>query len=261
MELNALLQRIDTLKERIQQRRPLTANETRELDAYYKIGMTYSSNALEGNSLTISETKVIIEDGLTVSGKPLKDIYEATGHAEAYDFMLETARGGELQISEETILNLHRLFYHRFDAKEAGRYRTEQVFISGTEYIPPTAEEVPELMKAFVSDIAERQDKLHPVLLAAFVHQRLVDIHPFKDGNGRTARLLMNLVLVNKGYQVVQIPPVLRLDYIQALKAAQRSEKPSDIQFQTLIANCELESQRNFCRMFRISAKELDAEG
>ena len=258
MELTALLQRIDTLKNRIQARRPLSETEVRELDAYYKIGTTYSSNALEGNSLTLSETKVILEDGLTVNGKPIKDVYEATGHADAYDFMVATARGGQLHITEDVICAIHKLFYQRLNAENAGAYRQEQVFISGTDYVPPAADAVPELMRVFAAEIAEKQAALHPVLLAAFVHRRLVDIHPFVDGNGRTARLLMNLVLVNRGYPVVQIPPVLRFDYIQALVAAQRSEKPTDIPFQTLIASCQLESQRDFCRMFRISMKELE---
>ena len=260
MELTALLQRIDTLKNRIQAHRPLSETEVRELDAYYKIGTTYSSNALEGNSLTLSETKVVVEDGLTVNGKPIKDVYEATGHADAYDFMLQTARGGALSITEDVICAIHKLFYQRLNAETAGMYRQEQVFISGTDYVPPAAEDVPGQMAAFVAEIAERQNKLHPVLLAAFVHRRLVDIHPFVDGNGRTARLLMNLVLVNRGYPVVQIPPVLRFDYIQALVAAQRSENPTDVPFQTLIASCELESQRDFCRMFRIPMKELEQE-
>ena len=260
MELTAILQRIDTLKDKITAHRPLTTTEVRELDAYYKIGTTYSSNALEGNSLTLSETKVIIEDGLTVSGKPIKDIYEATGHAEAYDFMLETARGGALCITQEVICAIHRLFYRRLDDENAGQYRREQVFISGTDYVPPKYEDVPELMAAFVAEIAEKQGDLHPILLAAFVHRRLVDIHPYVDGNGRTARLLMNLVLVNAGYQVVQIPPVLRLQYIHALIAAQRNEKPTDALFQTFIASCELESQRDFYRLLHIPLKAMEQE-
>jgi Fic family protein len=252
MEPMALLKRIDEYKTVIDSRRPLTKEEIKELDDYFRIGLTYTSNALEGNTLTLSETKVIIEDGITVGGKPLKDCYEATGHAKAYDFMLSAARAEPLVFSEEMVLTLHRFFYSSLDAENAGRYRDYQVFITGTEYLPPEASEVPALMKGFVSELNDKSGELHPVILAAFAHRRLVDIHPFTDGNGRTARLLMNLILVNKGYQIVSIPPILRTEYIGALIAAQRNENPSDTEFLRLIAKCEIEAQKDYCRMFRI---------
>ncbi len=210
MSGNALLDRIDAYAQAIRERRPLTPDEVKELDAYFRIGMTYTSNALEGNSLTLSETKVLLEDGITVGGKPIRDCYEATGHARAYDYM----------------------------------------------YIPPTAEEVPGLMAGLVEDLNKRKDATHPVLLAAYAHRRLVDIHPFRDGNGRTARLLMNLILVNRGYCVVSIPPILRHDYITALQQAQRAQGPSDAAFIKLICECELEAQKDYCRMFRIKLPE-----
>ena len=261
MELSALLRRIDANRELISTRRPLTADEVRELDKYYKIGTTYSSNALEGNSLTLTETKVLLEDGITVGGKPIRDFYEASGHAKSYDFMLETARSGNVAYTEDIIKKLHHLFYSGLDESQAGRYRSHQVFITGTEYIPPPPEEVPAMMAAFAEELSVKKDSLHPVLFAAFAHRRLVDIHPFADGNGRTARLLMNLALINKGYCVVSIPPVLRHEYISALVAAQRTENPNQAPFQTLIAECELEAQRDYGRMFHISlAKEQKAK-
>ena len=112
-------------------------------------------------------------------------------------------------------------------------------------------------MAAFIDDLNAKKDKLHPVELSAYAHRRLVDIHPFQDGNGRTARLLMNLILVKKGYCVVSIPPVLRHDYISALQQAQRSEAPSDAAFIKLIADCEIEAQKDYCRMFRIKLPDL----
>lgn len=256
MDIQTLLHKIDANRERINKARPLTPAEVRELDHYYKIGTTYSSNALEGNSLTITETKLLLEDGITVNGKPIRDCYEATGHAKAYDFMLEIARAPSLNITEDTICRLHHLFYHAIDESAAGQYRSGQVFITGTEYLPPEAEAVPALMAEFTAELNNKAATLHPVLLAAFAHRRLVDIHPFTDGNGRTARLLMNLILINKGYCIISIPPVLRHDYIQALIAAQRENNPTDAPFSTLIAECELEAQRDYCRMFRIPLKE-----
>lgn len=256
MNLNERLQKIDANRTRINARSPLTADELRELDQYYKIGATYSSNALEGNSLTLTETKVLLEDGITVGGKPIKDLYEATGHARAYDFMLEVARSENIEFSESMIRELHRLFYIGIDSDQAGRYRDHQVFITGTDYIPPAPEELPELMADFIAELNEKKNTLHPVLFAAFAHRRLVDIHPFTDGNGRTARLLMNLIFVNKGYCVVSIPPILRVDYISALIAAQRVDNPSDEPFNTLIAECELEAQRDYARMLHISLQK-----
>lgn len=248
-----LLNRIDQYAEIIKNHRPLlSANEVKELDAYFKIGVTYSSNALEGNSLTLSETKVLLEDGLTVGGKPIRDCYEATGHAKAYDYMLTLARSDDFQLTEDVILRLHQLFYHAVDEAGAGKYRTEQVFLTGTEYLPPTAAEVPKQMQAFVAELNLKRNLMHPVHLAAYAHRRLVDIHPFLDGNGRTARLLMNLILINAGYCVVSIPPVLRHDYITALQKAQRATSPDEIPFLQLIAECELEAQKDYCRMFRI---------
>lgn len=253
MTNEALFAKVDQYAKIIRERRPLTPNELKELDAYFRIGVTYTSNALEGNSLTLSETKVLLEDGITIGGKPIRDCYEATGHAKAYDYMLRLARSNALSITEDVILRLHFLFYSGIDAEHAGVYRTDQVFITGTTYVPPAAEDVPELMRSFVEDLHRKASRLHPVEFAAFAHRRLVDIHPFQDGNGRTARLLMNLILISQGYCVVSIPPILRHDYMVALQQAQRERSPTDKAFVRLICECELEAQRDYCRMFRIN--------
>lgn len=256
MTLEALLRRIDANRAAIRARRPLTETEVRELDAYYRIGTTYASNALEGNSLTLTETKVLLEDGITVGGKPMRDCWEAAGHAKAYDFMLSLARSEAPVLREENLRRLHYLFYCGIDPDSAGQYRKEQVFITGTEYLPPTPEEVPGLMEEFIRELERRKDTMHPVAFAAFAHRRLVDIHPFRDGNGRTARLLMNLILVREGYCIVTIPPVLRMEYISALQQAQRRKAPSDEAFIRLIAECELEAQKDYFRLFRIPQPE-----
>ena len=156
MVISDLLQRIDDYAAMIRAYRPLSEAEVRELDAYYRIGITYSSNALEGNSLTLSETKVLLEDGITVGGKPIRDCYEATGHARAYDYMLTLARSGSLSITEDVIRHLHCLFYNGIDPETAGEYRKGQVFITGTDYVPPTSEDVPQCMAHFAAELAER---------------------------------------------------------------------------------------------------------
>lgn len=250
--IQSKLKKIDHQKSLISERRPLDAAESKELNEYYKIGLTYTSNALEGNTYDLTETKVLLENGLTVGGKPMKDALETIGHGEAYDFMLSIAEMSDLVVSEEIICRLHKLFYHRIDADNAGKYRQRNVFITGTEYIPPEFMEVPVLMADFVRDLKSCADELHPILLAAYAHRRLVDIHPFVDGNGRTARLLMNLILINKGYQVVSIPPVLRVEYIRALQSAQRVKNPSDEAFNELIASCEIETQKEIMRLLHI---------
>ncbi len=255
MSIKELLDKIDGYRAVISAKRPLTAEEIRELDGYYRIGTTYTSNALEGNSLTLSETKVLLEDGLTAGGKPVRDCYEATGHAEAYDFMLEVARSGELCFTEDIIKRLHFLFYRSIDSVKAGVYRQHQIFITGTEFLPPTVADIPDRMRVFIQQLNEQKTFMHSVLFAAFAHRRLVDIHPFDDGNGRTARLLMNLILMNGGYCIISIPPILWHEYITALQAAQRSENPSDTLFCQLICQCEIEAQKDYCRLFRIPLK------
>ena len=251
-ELQTLLKRINEFQEWIDNKRPLALKEVKELDAYFRIGTTYTSNALEGNTLTLTETKVLLEDGLTAGGKPLRDSYEALGHASAYDFMLETARSEPFDFSESMIINLHKLFFQKIDENAAGIYRNIQVFITGTDYIPPPADEVPILMKKFSNELKTKWENEHPVILAAYAHQKFVDIHPFEDGNGRTARLLMNLILINKGYQIVSIPLILRQEYINAINKGRRSGSEKDGALAGFIAKCELEAQKDFCRMFHI---------
>ena len=250
--MKPILKKIEEYKQVIDSHRPLTVSEIKEYDNYLRIGLTYSSNAIEGNTLTLSETKVLLEDGLTVGGKPLRDCYETTGHAAAFDYMVSIARDPNLTVTEDMIRRFHKLFYEKVDSEEAGQYRDHQVFITGTEYIPPKAEDVPAQMKAFVEELERKKGTVHPIELAAYAHRKLVDIHPFADGNGRTARLLMNMILINQGYQPVSISPVMRLDYYAALRIAQRKSRPSDEPFITLIAECENEAQRDYCRMFSI---------
>ena len=223
--------------------RPLPNETLKSLRDYYRVGLTYTSNALEGNSLTESETKVVIEDGLTIGGKPLKDIYEATGHAKAYDFLYEISR--DRPVSESDILELHRLFYSQIDAGNAGVWRKVRVFISGSRRALPPPEQVPPLMEEFVNWMAEKEGKLHPIEFAALVHQKFVYIHPFVDGNGRMARLLMNLALMRAGWTIAIITPICRAEYIAALDKAGRS--PRD--FILFVRDRVCETQRELLRL------------
>ena len=235
---------IDDLKKEIDSFRPFSKQLLNELQQFYRIGFTYSSNALEGNSLTESETKVIIEDGLTIGGKTIREHSEALGHSEAYTY-LNTLTKKNI-ITESNILELHRLFYYRIDAQEAGKYRKQQVYISGTDYLPPKHKEIPDLMKKFVLSIPELKETLHPVALAAQLHERIATIHPFIDGNGRTARLVMNLSLVQNGYPIVIIPPILRNDYIASIRLANTGNIEPFFNF---ISHVEYESSKDYLRL------------
>ena len=254
MTKQELFNKADQYKKIIQAARPLKPEEIKELDAYFKIGLTYSSNALEGNTLTISETKVLLEDGLTAGGKPLKDSLEVIGHAKAYDFMLQIIREKPFELTEHIILELHRLFYEGIDKQNAGKYRDISVYITGTDYLPPESEQVPVMMKEYIHKVNQLSGKVHPIELAALAHKWLVDIHPYVDGNGRTARLLMNLFLIHYGFGIVSIPPVLRLEYIDALRVSQRANQPDTEPFIKLIAECTIETQKDYCRLLRIKA-------
>src|SRR4030042_1360851 len=185
------LKEVDELKKEINKYRPLSRNALKQLREYYRIGLTYSSNALEGNSLTETETKIVLEEGITIGGKPRKDHYEAMGNSEAYDHLYKLSKNRI--ITEEDILELHKLFYYRIDQENAGVYRKVPVIITGADFKFPPPSKIKPLMQEFVKDIPSLRKKYHPVEYSALLHLRLVNIHPFIDGNGRTARLLMKI--------------------------------------------------------------------
>ena len=225
--------------------RPLPPETLKSLREYYRVGLTYTSNALEGNSLTESETKVVIEDGLTIEGKPLRDHYEAVGHAKAYDYIYNiTEKEG---LTEEDILSLHRLFYQQIDSEKAGHYRNVKVYISGSRYAIAAVSKIPAEMQKLVKWYNDNEKKLHPVQLAATLHQRFVFIHPFVDGNGRVARLLMNLALLRNGYTIAIIPAILRHEYIYSLETAHTRPEV----FTDFIADRVIATQLDLLRLMR----------
>lgn len=243
--MNSLLTEIDKLQKEINELRPLEGDALKQIKEYYRIGLTYSSNALEGNSLTESETKIVIEEGLTIGGKPLKDHFEAIGHSEAFDFIYTLAKRKD--ITESEIKGLHRLFYHRIDDIKAGQYRTQKAYITGSKYPLPAPEKIQVLMPEFVLKLNQLRKEKHPVEVSALAHKDFVFIHPFIDGNGRVSRLLMNLILLQEGYNIALIPPVLRSEYVQALEKAHTDDKD----FMDLIARMVRESQKDYLRLFK----------
>jgi len=183
--------------------------------------MTYNSNAIEGNSLTLKETAWVIQDGLTIKGKPLKDHLEARDHYEALEFLYETIEHNKQQtISEVFIRTLHQLVVRETQREEAGKYRSVNVVITGSDHTPPDVNEVSVKMRDFIQWIKNNQKKLHPIELAALIHHKMVYVHPFIDGNGRTARLVMNLTLMHEGYPLVVVLKNDRGKYYRALSQA-----------------------------------------
>ncbi|MDE7197909.1 MAG: Fic family protein [Lachnospiraceae bacterium] len=241
-----ILRRIDLFQKEINALRPMEGGMLEQIRDYYRVGMTWTSNALEGNSLTESETKVLLEDGLTVGGKPLREVFEAVDHAKAYDYMFSVFK--DRRIDEQTVLKIHELFYQNIERGYAGRYRDIRVLITGSQYPVAAPEKIQGEMDRLAEWIQNEREKYHPVEFAAQLHKRFVFIHPFKDGNGRVARLLMNLALIQDGYLPAIVPPILRMDYVSLLERAHRD----DADFTEFIAEMEFESQKEILRLFQI---------
>lgn len=244
----SIYQKIDLNKAAIDQYRPFEGEMLRQTRDYYRIGTTWTSNAIEGNTLTESETKILLEDGLTVGGKPLRYTYEAVGHGMAYDYMFTLIKSGG--ITAENILTIHKLFYQNIDSDNAGRWRRQPIFVSGSDYVFPLPEEIPEKISELESWMQHERNKYHPVDFASLIHLKFVTIHPFIDGNGRTARLLTNLALIQKGYLPVIVPPIYKLEYNEYIRLYQ--SKRNEVRFLSFIAEQEIEAQKEMMRLLHI---------
>jgi Fic family protein len=217
--MDALLAAIAAKKERLDKVRPLSPEALANLEHYYDIELTYTSNAIEGNTLSAIETTLVIEKGVTIGGKPLKDHLEALDHYDAIRDVRELARE-TTRLTESDVRNLHRLTMQRSLPDIAGRYADLSRYVrteTGRHAFPSPAE-IRALMGDFAAWIGTAPDTPGTAFMA---HRRVVDIHPFNDGNGRTARLLMNLILIRAGYPPVSVRPEDRLDYIRSLQQAQ----------------------------------------
>lgn len=210
--------KLDELKSKLDSFRPLSSSIVKNLHEDLLIRWTYHSNAIEGNTLTLKETKVALE-GITIGGKTLREHFEAINHKDAILFIEELAQKENI-LSEYSIKQIHSLILKNIDDENKGKYRTTNVIISGAEHKPPRNFEVQSQMQEFIKEYEEKRSKLHPIELASFVHIEFVKIHPFIDGNGRTSRLLMNLELIKAGFPPVVIELEDRLDYYKALDIA-----------------------------------------
>lgn len=217
MNKNEILKKIEENKKKLDSKRPLSEGEIKAIRKWFDVSYTYHSNAIEGNTLTLGETRMILEDGLTVGGKQVKEILEAKNHKEALNLLFEIARNKK-DFSEKIICDLHKKLLLDIDDENAGCYRRIQVYITGSEELPPAAKKVPKLMKEFIRWHHSSKDKINILELAVLTHYKLVKIHPFIDGNGRIARLLLNLILLQQGYPPVIIPIIKRQEYIKSIQ-------------------------------------------
>lgn len=217
---------VDRKLEKLSLLKPLTETKVRRLAKEAKLEHVWSSNALEGNSLTLEQTSSIINDGITV-GKSVKETLEAINLSQAYDYILLLAEDKQ-ELTEIVIKKLNRLvmFNTAHTHELAGTYRKGKAWPKGYEdqpYVNPIA--IADKMKQLINWSKENKERLHPVIYAADLHQKFVLIHPFSDGNGRTARLLMNLVLIQANYPVINISPTVRQEYMATLAESRKNGK------------------------------------
>lgn len=213
-------------KEELDKTRSFPVALVQNLDEWFRIELTYTSNAIEGNTLTRQETALVVEKGLTVGGKSLVEHLEATNHAHALDWVKNQISRKTQSITIRDILNIHDVILKGIDDANAGHFRNVAVRISGSRVVLPNPRKVSDLMDQFIEWL--QSTNLEPVELAAEAHYQLVTIHPFVDGNGRTARLLMNMILMMQGYPPAIIRKRDRLAYIGALEQAQLGGSKDD---------------------------------
>lgn len=221
-----MFQTIDKKKKQLDAKRPLPAFTLRSLKEKLLLEWTYHSNAIEGNTLTLKETKVVLE-GITVGGKTMREHLEVINHREAIKYVEEIVTKDE-PLSEWQIKNIHRLVLKGIDDEYAGVYRDQQVFISGAEHTPPEPFLLKERMEQLITWHEGEAQQLHPVERAAKLHAIFVGIHPFIDGNGRTSRLLLNLDLMKSGFPPIVIKAENRLAYYSALDKAHTTDDFQD---------------------------------
>lgn len=191
------------------------------LNKWLKTELAYTSNAIEGNTLTRRETELAIEEQITTGAKPINDYLEARNHANAFDFICHAVKN-KVKIDEDYVLQIHKIILSGIDDTNAGFYRSVRVRISGSQTILPNPLKVPDLMREFGKWLLEKSDDV--LLKAIEAHYRLVSIHPFVDGNGRTARLFLNSMLLESGYAPIIIRKIDRKRYLSALETYQTKE-------------------------------------
>jgi len=226
--------RILSKKKTLDNLRPLPPQLVKKLWEQMQIEFTYNSNAIEGNTLSLRETQLVIQEGITVRGKSLREHLEARNHPDAINYVEKLAQERN-PIKQDDILKVHELLMRGIDDKNAGKYRTGQVRVAGATFMPPPATKIQPMINELLQTLNQNPDELKPIELAAFFHHKFVYIHPFLDGNGRTARLLMNVILMRSGYPFTVLLKVDRPRYLRALSEADNGNL---VPFANFVANC-----------------------
>ncbi|HRZ75082.1 MAG TPA: Fic family protein [Flavobacterium sp.] len=243
--LQLVLNEIDGLKKFLNQK---SSNDRLRIAQTLELEYTFESNRIEGNMLTLHETDLIISEGLTVSGKSMREHLEAINHKEAIGYIKQLMERG-FPFNERELLSIHNLILRGIIPEDAGSYRRVQVMITGSQHMPPKQNLVTQEMEDYFKWYESQKSNLHPVILAAKMYERLVTIHPFNDGNGRTSRLVMNLILLQHGYVIANIKGNYdnRMKYYNALVSAQTKNNKED--FLLYIAQIEKESLERYLSM------------
>lgn len=240
--LKSIIAEIDLLKKQL--------DKLRKYDSYriaqaLELEYTFESNRIEGNTLTLKETDLVINEGLTISGKSMREHLEAINHKEAIGY-IKYLIDKNTELNERELLAIHNLILRGIDPQYAGKYRDVQVMIKGSAFMPPAPLLLANSMSDFLMWYNASGKKMHPIILAAEMHERLVTIHPFIDGNGRTSRLIMNLILLQNGYVIANIKgdSKKRLEYYTTLETAQLNNNKEP--FIMLVAQYELEALKRY---------------
>lgn len=243
--LTILLDEIDILKSKLDQFRLF---DSYRIAQALELEYTFESNRIEGNTLTLRETDLVINEGLTIPGKSMREHLEAINHQEAIAYIKHLIKKNT-NLNEREVLSIHNLILRGIHPEDAGRYRKVQVMIKGSSFMPPQPFIVAKEMEDFYIWYETNKNKLHPIILAAEMHERLVTIHPFIDGNGRTSRLVMNLILLQHGYVIANIKGDYnsRMQYYEALETAQTKNNKND--FLLFVAQIEKQSLERYLQI------------
>lgn len=223
------LKRLNKLQIKWSKCKPLSGVQLQKMREFFHTEYTYESNQIEGNTLDFQETHLVVNEGITIGGKTMREHLEAINHQEAIGFITDLV-ARKIDFSEHVLKQIHQLILKGINREGAGVYRSAQVRITGSKHVPPEAFLLDGLMNDYFRFYHFQKRRLHPVILAAEMHERLVSIHPFIDGNGRTSRLVMNLILLQHAYPIVSLKGDLnsRKRYYKALEAVQVNHEHDD---------------------------------
>jgi Fic family protein len=247
-ELEKLLNEADKLQKKWTKKKPLDKTQLHKMKEYFNLNYTYESNKIEGNTLTLKETFLVVNEGLTIGGKTMNEHLEAINHSDAIDFVAGLIQDKEI-LTERVLQEIHYLILKGIDKENAGKYRRVPVMISGSAFVPPQPYLITKMMEDVFIYYQKNKSKLHPIVLAADMHEKIVTVHPFIDGNGRTCRLIMNLILLANGFTVGVLKGDVksRMKYYTALEEAQTKNDRSA--FYKLVAQTCIDSLNEHIKM------------